>query len=52
MGKKKQPYTHADMMKKELSGTLKEGKKKETFETATHAEQVAREMGADDKKKK
>jgi hypothetical protein len=51
MPKKKIPYTHADVVKKELAGTLKEGKKKAKFETQTHADQVAREMGAKKKKK-
>jgi len=52
MTKKKQPYTHADIVKKEATGTLKEGKKRVEFETQTHAEQMAREMGANEKKKK
>jgi len=50
MAKKKQPYTHADVVKKELAGKLKEGKKRVEFETQTHAEHVAREMGAKKKK--
>lgn len=50
--KKKMPTSHADMMKKELHGTLKEGKTPQKFETQTHAERVAREMGASGKKKK
>jgi hypothetical protein len=40
------------VVKKELAGTLKEGKKRVEVETQTHAEQVAREMGAKEKKKK
>ncbi len=52
MPKKKMPYTHADVVKKELAGTLKEGKKPEKFETQTHADQIAREMGAKEEKKK
>jgi hypothetical protein len=52
MPKKKIPYTHADVMKEERAGTLKVGKKPEKFETPTHAEQIAREMGAKEEKKK
>lgn len=50
MTKKKMPYTHADVVKKELAGKLKEGKKPARPETPTHAEQVARELGAKKKK--
>ncbi len=50
MAKKKMPTSHADMIKKELSGTLKEGKVPKKSETPTHAEQIAREMGAKKKK--
>ncbi len=46
MSEDNEPYTHADVVKRELEGRLREGKAREKVEGYTHAELAARGMGS------